>query len=96
MRPRKSKLRLQRFCGSLPTPRDAEEENSKADKSNKVENPQEAKQAKCEVSKTSNSGGPAAARVAAANSANTAIPKGWERVFGQDEFDTMQAISKKG
>lgn len=81
---------------NLPALRDVEEENSKADKSNKVENPQETKQSESEVSKTSNSGGPAAARVAAANSANTAIPKGWERVFGQDEFDTMQAISKKG
>lgn len=81
---------------NLPALRDVEEENSKADKSNKVENPQETKQSESEVSKTSNSEGPAAARVAAANSANTAIPKIWERIFGQDEFDTMQAISKKG
>ena len=81
---------------NLPALRDVEEENSKADKSNKVENPQETKQSESEVSKTSNSEGPAAARVAAANSANTAIPKIWERIFGQVEFDTMQAISKKG
>lgn len=81
---------------NLPALRDVEEENSKADKSNKVENPQETKQSESEVSKISNSEGPAAARVAAANSANTAIPKIWERIFGQVEFDTMQAISKKG
>ncbi len=84
------------FAVNLPALRDAEEENSKADTSNKVDNPQKTKQSECEVSEISHSEGPAAARVAAANSANTAIPKGWERVFGQDEFDTMQAISKKG